>query len=120
MLLRDGRPLAGFSTMGGNGQAMFHLQALTNLIDYDMDMQEAIERPRFVFGAFLPGDEADTVHVESRVAPHVRDALMEMGHRVGNTPEFFYRTGHAHGIAFRDGTMMGGADPRGDGAALGF
>ncbi|MBI3637786.1 MAG: gamma-glutamyltransferase [Candidatus Rokubacteria bacterium] len=120
MLLRDGRPLAGFSTMGGNGQAMFHLQVLTNLIDYGMDMQEAIERPRFIFGAFLPGDEPDTVHIESRVAATVRRQLADMGHRVGDTPEFFYRTGHGHGIAFRDGTMMGGADPRGDGAALGY
>src|SRR5262249_43199148 len=40
---RDGKPLFGFATMGANGQAMFHTQVLTNLIDYGMDMQEAIE-----------------------------------------------------------------------------
>ena len=38
----------GFATMGGNGQAMFHVQVLTNLLDYGMDIQEAIERPRFL------------------------------------------------------------------------
>ncbi len=38
-------PWSGFATMGGNGQAMFHLQVLTNLLDYGMDPQEAIERP---------------------------------------------------------------------------
>src|SRR5207302_4971192 len=38
---RDARPVLGFATMGGNGQAMFHLQVLTNLFDYGMDIQEA-------------------------------------------------------------------------------
>ena len=53
---RDDEALVGFATMGGNGQAMFHLQILTNLLDYGMDPQEAIERPRFLIGAFLPDD----------------------------------------------------------------
>ena len=35
-------------------------------------------------------------------------------------PELFYRVGHAHGITVRDGVLSGGADPRGDGVALGF
>src|SRR5207244_10988565 len=67
---RDERPLLGFATMGGNGQAMFHLQVLTNLFDYGMDVQEAIERPRFLLGAFLPGDPDETTHVEPRVPGH--------------------------------------------------
>ena len=45
---RDDRPLMGFATMGGNGQAMFHVQVLTNVFDYGLDIQEAIERPRFL------------------------------------------------------------------------
>src|SRR6266511_2343285 len=69
--MRQERPLFGFATMGGNGQAMFHTQVLTNLIDYGMDMQEAIERPRFLIGAFLPDDAADAIYVESRVGAPV-------------------------------------------------
>src|SRR5215510_13179228 len=68
---RDERPVVGFATMGGNGQAMFHLQVLTNLFDYGLDIQEAIERPRFLIGAFLPGDPGDMTHVEARVPADV-------------------------------------------------
>jgi len=114
------RPVLGFATMGGNGQAMFHLQVLTNLFDYAMDIQEAIERPRFLIGAFLPGDPDDTTHVESRIGAEVLAGLEAKGHRIKTAPELFWRCGHAHGIVLRDGTLFGGADPRGDGAALGF
>jgi gamma-glutamyltranspeptidase len=117
---RDDRPALGFATMGANGQAMFHVQVLTNLLDYGMDIQEAIERPRFLIGAFTPGDPDDATHVESRVPGEVRAGLEAKGHRVRAAPEFFWRCGHAHGIVLRNGTLMGGADPRGDGAALGF
>lgn len=114
------RPLMGFATMGGNGQAMFHAQVLTNVLDYGMDIQEAIERPRFLIGAFLPGEAADTIHVESRVPARVLAGLRRKGHHAKAAPELFYKVGHAHGIVVRDGTLTGGADPRGDGMALGF
>ena len=117
---RDERPVVGFATMGGNGQAMFHLQVLTNLFDYGLDIQEAIERPRFLMGAFLPGDPEDATHVESRVSGEVLAALEAKGHRIRKAPELFWRCGHAHGVVLRNGTLMGGADPRCDGAALGF
>jgi gamma-glutamyltranspeptidase/glutathione hydrolase len=110
----------GFATMGGNGQAMFHVQVLTNLYDYGLDIQEAIERPRFLIGAFLPDDPADAIHVERRVPADVRAALAERGHAIKDAPELFYRVGHAHGVTIRDGLFLGGADPRGDGVALGF
>ena len=117
---RDDQPVLAFATMGGNGQAMFHAQVLTNVFDYDMDIQEAIERPRFLIGAFLPGEPADMTHIEARVPGAVLAALARRGHHVNKAPEFFTRAGHAHGIVLRDGTLMGGADPRGDGTALGF
>jgi gamma-glutamyltranspeptidase len=117
---RDDQPLLALATMGGNGQAMFHTQVVTNVFDYGMDIQEAIERPRFLIGAFLPDEPADTTHIEARVPGRVVAALGRRGHRVKTAPEFFTRVGHAHGLVRRDGTLMGGADPRGDGVALGF
>jgi gamma-glutamyltranspeptidase/glutathione hydrolase len=120
LVTRAGRPLAGLATMGGNGQAMFHLQVLTNVLDYGMDPQEAIERPRFLLGAFLPDEAADTARVESRVPRRVVTALERRGHRLRVESEFFHRVGHAHAVVVRDGTLFGGADPRGDGVALGF
>jgi gamma-glutamyltranspeptidase len=120
IVTRDEQPLVGFATMGGNGQAMFHLQVLTNLLDYGMDPQEAIERPRFLIGAFLPDDPSDITRLEARVARRVVSALERRGHRLRVESDFLHRVGHAHAIVVRAGTLMGGADPRGDGVALGF
>jgi gamma-glutamyltranspeptidase len=117
---RAARPLFGLACMGGNGQAMFHTQIVTNLLDYGMDIQEAIERPRFLIGPFLPDEPADIIHLESRVARPVMAALEDRGHRIRAALPLFQKMGHAHGIVVRDGTLMGGADPRGDGTALGF
>ena len=125
LVTRDERPLAALATMGGNGQAMFHAQILTNLLDYGMDPQEAVERPRFVIGDVvglspLPATEPmDTVHLESRVAPRVFTGLARKGHPLKAAMPLFTRTGQAHALLFRDGTIFGGADPRGDGVALG-
>ncbi len=114
------RPVLALATMGGNGQAMFHVQIVTTVLDYGRDVQEAIERPRFLIGAFLPGEPADTIHVEDRVGARVLAALRRKGHVVKAAPALFYKMGHAHAVAVQDGTLVGGADPRGDGIALGF
>jgi gamma-glutamyltranspeptidase/glutathione hydrolase len=120
VVTRDGAPVLGYSTMGGDGQAMFHAQGLTNVLDYGMEIQEAIERPRFVYGPVDPGDILDTARIEGRVPSSVREGLVKKGHQVLAVSDWFLRTGHAHGITLRDGTLRGGADPRGDGAAIGF
>jgi gamma-glutamyltranspeptidase/glutathione hydrolase len=86
-----------------------------------MEIQEAIERPRFVYGAIDPGDAlVDTARIEGRVPAEVREGLTRKGHQVQPVSDWFLRTGHAHGITLHDGTLRGGADPRGDGAAIGF
>ncbi len=120
IVTRGDQPVMGFATMGSNGQAMFHAQVLTNVLDYGLDIQEAIERPRFLIGPFTPDEPVDTVRLESRVPARVVAALERRGHRIRREREFFQKMGHAHGIVVRDGTLMGGADPRGDGAALGY
>jgi gamma-glutamyltranspeptidase len=120
VVTRDSRPVLGYATMGGDGQAMFHTQVLTNLLDYGMEVQEAIERPRFVCGPLDPGDVRDTVRIEARVPAEVRDALIGRGHQVEVVSDWFARMGHGQAITLHDGTLRGGADPRGDGAAIGY
>jgi len=121
IVTRQGRPEIALSTMGGNGQAMFHVQVLSNMLDYGLDPQEAIERPRFLIGPFLPDDPADTIYLERRLSPRVFAGLARKGHPLKAAPELFVKVGHVHAIRFAaNGTMLGGADPRGDGAALGF
>ena len=121
MVTRDGRPVLGLSSMGGDGQAMFHSQILSNALDYGMEIQEAIERPRFMYGRIWPTDPTDLVRLEGRVPLAARDALARRGHNIEPVSDWFAQVGQAHGVAIlKDGVLRGGADPRGDGAAVGY
>ncbi len=120
VVTRDERPVLGYATMGGDGQAMFHVQGLTNVLDYGMEIQEAIERPRFMYGPLEPGDPADILRIEGRVPGGVIGDLSRRGHNVKVVADWFTQTGHAHGITVSGDTLTGGADPRGDGAAIGY
>jgi gamma-glutamyltranspeptidase len=120
LVTRAGAPVLGYSTMGGDGQAAFHVQGLTNVLDHGMEIQEAIERPRFANGRLVAGDAPDLVRLEGRISADVRETLAARGHNIAVVSDWFSQMGHAHGITLREGTLAGGADPRGDGAALGF
>ncbi len=118
---RDDQPVLGVATMGSEGQAMFHLQVLTNVLDFGMEIQEAIERPRFLLGRFTPQEpRGGVLRLEGRIPKRTVTGLVRRGHHVEVVSDFFHRMGHAHGIVARGGTLMGGADPRGDGVALGY
>jgi gamma-glutamyltranspeptidase/glutathione hydrolase len=121
IVTRDGRPVLGLANMGGDGQAMFHTQILTNALDCGMEIQEAIERPRFFMGRLGPSDAPDLVRLESRVPAPVREALVARGHNILPVSGWFSQEGQAHAVAvLKDGVLRGGADPRGDGAAVGY
>lgn len=124
LVLRDGAPAAALATMGGHAQPQTHVQVLTNLLDFGMDPQEAIERPRFVQGRMRVSDPEDRLRIEARVPPRVRAALIRRGHRLDVVAERAVTMGHAHALTVRrdaDGWLFaGGADPRGDGLALGY
>ena len=93
VVTKGDEPVLGYSNMGGDGQAMFHTQSLTNALDYGMEIQEAIERPRFVAGPIDLGDVADQVRIESRVPAATREALGRIGHNVTPVSDYL----HAHG-----------------------
>ncbi len=121
IVTRDGRPVLGLANMGGDGQAMFHTQILTNTFDFGMEIQEAIERPRFFMGRLEPSDAPDLVRLESRVPVPAREALVGRGHNILPVSDWFSQEGQAHAVAIlKDGVLRGGADPRGDGAAVGY
>lgn len=120
IVTREGRPVMGFATRGVDGQAQYHAQVLSNVLDFGMDIQEAIERPRFLMGRFYPGEPTDVLRVEGRVGSRAVAGLKRRGHEVEAVSDFFYPMGDGQGIVIRDGTLMGGADPRGDGVALGY
>ena len=116
MALRDGRPAIVFGTMGGDGQAQIHLQVYTNVARFGLNMQEAIELPRWIHGAV--GNE-ESLHVESRFPQTTLDVLRQMGHSVEEQTAWSSGMGYAQGILFdaANGVMHGGADPRAESLA---
>ncbi|SOH93070.1 gamma-glutamyltranspeptidase / glutathione hydrolase [Monaibacterium marinum] len=111
MFKRNGRVEIPFGVMGGAYQPNGHTRLLSNLLDYGMDLQSAIDAPRS-FGALGPMD------LENGYAPAVWDALRAKGHAV-QSPET--AIGGAQAIRIRpDGVLEGASDPRKDGCALGY
>jgi gamma-glutamyltranspeptidase/glutathione hydrolase len=105
--------------MGGDGQPQTHLQVLTNIIDFGMNIQDAIEAPRWVSST---KDNLFILHVEGRIPLSVREALLRKGHEINVLSDWHESMGHAQGITIdqKTGVLTGGADPRGDGVAIGI
>jgi gamma-glutamyltranspeptidase/glutathione hydrolase len=127
MFLRDGAPEIVFGTMGGDGQPQVQLQFLHHLVDRGLDVQQALDMPRWVYGRpSVPGypelSSQETVVVESRLASEIVEGLRERGHRVAAIGPYDNAMGHAHAIVVdrARGTLAGGADPRADSLALGL
>jgi gamma-glutamyltranspeptidase/glutathione hydrolase len=119
MALRNGRPAMVFGTMGGDGQPQTHLQVYTAVARFGLNIQQAIEMPRWVHGATHDGE---TLLVESRFPLATIEALRQLGHRVEEQEAWSSGMGHAHGIVFDSstGVMQGGSDPRAEGIAAGW
>lgn len=121
MAFRDGKPAVVFGTMGGDTQATTHAQVYTALARYGLDIQQAIELPRWVHGRELP-DEPETLRVESRFPAATTAALRSLGHNVLEIGPWDSAVGHAQGIVLdrARGVFAGGADPRAEGIAAGW
>lgn len=121
MALRDGRPAVVFGAMGGDGQPQTHLQVYANLLRYEMNIQAAIETPRWVHGAEQAG-QRETLRLERRFPAETVEALRAMGHDVELVAPLDSAMGHANGIVIDEetGVLHGGSDPRAEGAAVGW
>ena len=106
-----GRVTTPFGVMGGQYQPAGHARLVSNLCDFGMDLQSAIDAPR----AFADGS---VLKLERGYDDSVRQELSDMGHDV-QTPDT--AIGGAQAIRIReDGVLEGGSDPRKDGCALGY
>ena len=116
-VFRDGKHFSALGTPGSWGIQQTSVQFLTNVLDYGMNIQAAIEAPRFRIESAGTG-----VSIESRVSQSVRQALLTRGHDVKVLPEYSPVCGGAQGIVVdaETGALMGGADPRRDGYAIGI
>lgn len=123
MLLKDSKPSLVYGTMGGEGQPQTQTALVTRIVDYGFTPQEAIEAPRWLQGRFLDLTQPATqLHLEGRVPDAVVGELRRRGHTVSMTTDFSDMMGHAGAILIDPSTLVmhGGADPRGDGSAVGF
>ena len=111
MLKKDGKPLMPFGVMGGQYQCTGHARFLSNVTDFGMTPQAAIDAPR----AFAEGAD---LRVEPGFGDDVRAALADKGHNVVTPPG---PIGGAQAIMLHEnGVLEGGSDPRKDGCALGY
>jgi gamma-glutamyltranspeptidase len=119
---RQGKLWSVVGCMGADGQPQIHLQTYVNLLDHGLDIQAALEAPRWLSGRFALGEARDTLHIEARFPAATIDELERRGHRLDRWGDWNELAGHAHGITIdlETGTRYGGADPRSDGAAIGY
>jgi gamma-glutamyltranspeptidase len=121
MLLRDGKPWLVYGSMGGEAQPQIALQVSTRIARDGYDPQAAIDAPRWRWGTDA-ADEPASVHVEARIGDACVAGLRARGHDVHVLANWDESLGHAGAIVIdaSTGTFIGGADPRGDGAAVGY
>lgn len=120
MLLKDGQPWLIYGTMGGEGQPQTHAALVTRLIDFGYDVQQAIEAPRWLMGRTW-GAKTQDLSLEGRIPDEVVRELVRRGQPVKMLEGWNDNMGHAQAIRVHEnGYYEGGADPRGDGLALGY
>ncbi len=112
MLKRDGQVIMPFGVMGGQYQSTGHSRFMTNIVDFGLDPQSAIDAPRCF-------DEFGTLMVELSYPSKVRAELADLGHSV-HLPEVGIGGAQAIRIDHQLGVLEGASDPRKDGCALGY
>jgi gamma-glutamyltranspeptidase/glutathione hydrolase len=105
----------GFGIMGGANQPLAHAQFVSNFVDYGMNLQQAMEAPRF----FKNGPSGCNVAIESRVPEATLRQLAGMGHELQMRAPYSQEMGRGQAILHDSDTRINYAasDPRADGAA---
>ena len=105
-----------FGIMGGFNQSTAHAQFVSNVVDFGMNIQAAIEAARFTKATFAGCDVA----MEDRIPEPVRDALTARGHDVHVVGDFSARMGGGQAVRrdYAKSVNYGASDPRKDGAAI--
>jgi gamma-glutamyltranspeptidase/glutathione hydrolase len=115
---RDGEPYLAFGTPGGDQQDQWTLQFFLNLVDFGMNLQDAVEAPKFstahLASTFYPHKAyPGLVRIEERIPQSIREQLAARGHKVEVRPA--YSEGHVLAVRCdrRSQMLQAAADPRG-------
>jgi len=116
MLMKNGKAQMPFGVMGGQYQAAGHAHFISNLLEWGMDLQEAID-----FTRVFPDvdDPSERVQVESTLPQNVRAEIESMGHKT-YIPKRPIGGAQAIWIDWEKSVLRGASDPRKDGCAIGF
>ena len=106
----------GFGIMGGMNQPLAHAQFVSNVVDYGMNIQAAMEEPRFTVSPKL----GCNIVIESRMTRTTLDALTGMGHELQVRKEYTTAMGRGQAVMHDSatGVNFAASDPRADGAAI--
>ena len=105
----------GFGIMGGANQPLAHAQFVSNIADYGMNVQQALENARFT----VHPERSCNIVIESRVTPEVGEKLSTMGHKLHVENEYSTSMGRGNAVMHdsKSGVNYGGSDARADGSA---
>ena len=119
LIMKDGQPYAILGSPGGDDQVMRTMQTLINMIDFGMNIQQAIEAPRWSSRAFPASPFPHTMHpgdmsVEARIPEATRQALISRGHKLRVAPPWSLGSNAGIVVDMNSGVLSAGADPRVD------
>ena len=114
--MSKGNLRVAFGIMGGWNQSQAHAQFVANVVDFGMNIQQAMEAPRFTKMTF----EGNDVEMENRVPENIRAELTARGHEIRLLPPFSGSVGGGQAVMrnVETGINYGASDPRKDGAAI--
>jgi gamma-glutamyltranspeptidase/glutathione hydrolase len=108
-VFRDGKPEIVLGAPGGTQIAMGVLQAIMNVVDFGMPMQQAVSAPRF-------SSTSNAIDISNRIPRAVARELEQIGYEVIRNP-YNYTIAWVHAIRIAGAMLEGGADPGRDGVA---
>ena len=124
--LKDGKPLMAFGTPGGDVQIQAMMQVYVNKFHFGMDIQQAVEAPRFATysfpSSFAPNTyNPDLLMIEQSIPDVVVEDLIKRGHKVERWQDGTWKAGGVLAVVSdsETGTLSAGADPRRAGTASG-
>lgn len=115
-MMQKGDTRIAFGIMGGWNQSQAHAQFVADVVDFKMNIQAALEFPRFTKPTFTGCD----LHMEGRIPLNVRKELEQKGHLIDVRGAFSSAMGGGQAVMrdFATGVNYGASDPRKDGAAI--